>query len=114
MEVTEVGEDFLIMRMPVQSNVLQPFGILHGGAVAALAENAGSLASQLVVGKEKACSGIVLQCNHLKAVRDGFIEAKARAIHLGRSTHVWEIEVRNARGELSNVCRLTMAVMDRK
>ena len=114
MKVVEVGPDFLVMQMPVNSRVLQPMGLLHGGAVAALAENAGSLAAHLVAGEGKAVVGLSLNCNHLKAVREGVITATARATHIGRSTQLWTVETRNEQGELINDCRLTMAVIEKR
>lgn len=114
MEVTAIGEDFLTMKMPVNSRVHQPLGMLHGGAVAALAENVASLAGNLVVGPTKACVGLSLNTNHLKAVRNGEVFATAKPIHLGRSTHVWEVETKDQNGQLINVCRMTLAVIDKK
>jgi 1,4-dihydroxy-2-naphthoyl-CoA hydrolase len=114
MEVTSVGEDYITMRMPVNSNVHQPLGMLHGGAVAALAENVASLAGNLVVNSQgKACLGLSLNTNHLKSARDGYVYATARPIHLGRSTQVWEVETKNEEDALLNVCRMTLAVVDR-
>ena len=115
MEVTAIGEDFLTMRMPVSSTVHQPLGMLHGGAIPALAENVASLAGNLVVNAQgQACLGLALNTNHLKSVKDGYVYATARPIHLGRSTHVWEVETRNEEEVLINVCRMTLAVVDKK
>ncbi len=115
MEVTEVTESTVTMRMPVNSKVHQPLGMLHGGAVAALAENVASLAGNIVVNAAgKACLGLSLNTNHLKSVRDGYVYATARYIHLGRSTQVWEVETKDEEGVLINVCRMTLTVVDRK
>ncbi len=115
MEVTAFGEDFLTMRMPVNSKVHQPLGMLHGGAVAALAENVASLAGNLVVSSQnKACLGLSLNTNHLKSAKDGYVHATAKPVHLGRSTQVWEVETRNDEQVLINVCRMTLAVVDKK
>ena len=114
MEVTGIGEDFLEMRMPARPTNMQPFGIMHGGAVAALAENVGSLASHLILNPDKGAAGLTLTCNHLKSTRNGYVTALAKAKHVGRSNHVWEIEVRNDEGALTNLCVLTMAVIDLK
>ena len=114
MEVTRIGEDFLEMKMPARPTNMQPFGIMHGGAVAALAENVGSLASHLILHPDKGAAGLTLTCNHLKSTREGFLTAIAKAKHIGRSSHVWEIEVRNGKEELTNLCVLTMAVIDLK
>ena len=114
MEVTDFGEDFLTMSMPVTSRVHQPLGLLHGGAVAALAENVASLAGNLVVGqKGKACVGLTLNTNHLKSVKEGLVYATAKPIHLGRSTQVWEVETKTQDGVLINVTRMTLAVIDK-
>ncbi|MBR9861277.1 hotdog fold thioesterase [bacterium] len=114
MEVVDLGEDFIVMEMPVESYTKQPMGLLHGGAVASIAENAGSLGSYLIAGRDKIAAGMTLNCNHLKSVKDGKIRATAKAIHIGKNSHVWEIEVRNEQGELTNVCRLTVAIRDKK
>ena len=115
MEVTEVTENSVTMRMPVTSIVHQPMGLLHGGAVAALAENVASLAGNLVAhASGKVCVGLSLNTNHLKGVRDGYVFAKAVAVHLGRSTQVWEVETKDNEGVLINVSRMTLAVIDKK
>jgi 1,4-dihydroxy-2-naphthoyl-CoA hydrolase len=114
MEVTAIGADFLTMKMPVNSKVHQPLGMLHGGAVAALSENVASLAGNLVVGPDKACVGLSLNTNHLKAVREGEVFATAKFIHLGRRTQVWEVETKNSDGQLINVSRMTLAVIDKE
>lgn len=113
MKVTEVGPDYLCMSMPVHSKTHQPFGLLHGGAVAALAENAGSLAGNLIVGPEQACVGLSLSCNHLKSVSTGTVTACAKAVHIGRKTQVWEIETKDEEGRLINKSTLTLAVIDK-
>jgi len=115
MEVTAVGEDFVTMSMPVSSKVKQPLGLLHGGAVAALAENVASLAGNLVVANQnKACLGLTLNTSHLKSVREGTVFATAKAIHLGRSTQVWEIKTSSEENILINISRMTLAVVDKK
>ena len=114
MKVTEVTEDSLTMEMDVRKDLQQPYGILHGGALASLAENAGSLASKLVIDKGYHCVGLSLNCNHIKAVRLGKVKGTAKAIHLGRSTHIWEIEIVDQDGRLVNVSRLTMMIIQAK
>lgn len=113
MQVTDIGEGHLTMSMPVSSKVHQPLGMLHGGAVAALAENVASLAGNLVAGRDKACYGLTLNTNHLMAVRDGMVYATAKPIHIGRTTQVWEVETKNKEGVLVNVTRMTLAVIDK-
>jgi len=113
MKVTEIGENFLTMSMPVSSKVHQPLGMLHGGAVAALAENVASLAANLVAGRDKACYGLSLNTNHIKSVKSGVVYATATPVHVGRSTHVWKVETRNEADELINTTTMTMAVINK-
>ncbi len=115
MEVTDLGPDFVTMKMPVNIKVHQPMGLLHGGAVAALAENVASLAGNLVVQQDgKACVGLSLNTNHLKSVKKGYVYATAKPVHLGRRTQVWEVETRSEDEVLINVSRMTLAIMDKK
>lgn len=114
MEVTDIGPEHLSMRMLVTPNKHQPMGLLHGGATAALAENVGSLAGNLTVAEGKACVGLSLNCNHIRSVKSGYVTATAKPVHLGRSTQIWEIETIDEEGVLINVCRLTLAVIDKK
>jgi 1,4-dihydroxy-2-naphthoyl-CoA hydrolase len=114
MEVTEIGEDFLTMKMPVNSTVHQPLGMLHGGAVAALAENVASLAANIVAGRDKACLGLSLNSNHVKSAKSGNVYATAKPVHLGRSTQVWRVETTNDDGELINTSTMTMAVVNKQ
>lgn len=111
---TEIGPDFLEAAMPVDERTHQPFGLLHGGASVVLAESLGSVASNLVVGdRAKICVGIEVNANHLKSVRSGEVRGRARAIHLGRSLHVWEIRLTDPAGELTCVSRLTVMVREK-
>ncbi len=114
-EYTDVGEDFLVAKMPVNSRVYQPFGILHGGATAALAESVGSAASAFFVDSKRfVVKGIELSINHLKSVSEGEVIATAKIIHKGRTTHLWEIKVRNEKGVLISVSKLTNIVLEKK
>ena len=114
MKVTDLGEDFVTMSMPVSSKVHQPLGLLHGGAVAALAENVASLACNLVVAHQnKSCLGLTLNTSHIKSVREGMVFATAKALHLGRTTQVWEIKTTSKEDILINVSRMTLAVVDK-
>ncbi len=110
---TEIGDDFLRASMPVNEKTKQPFGILHGGASAALAETAGSVASALVVDREKyRCVGLEINANHLRSVTGGNVIATCRPIHLGRQTHVWDIQIREeATGKMTCISRLTVMVL---
>lgn len=111
MEVTDLGEDFLEMRMPVQAKTHQPFGILNGGASMALAESAASLAGNLVVRPDHVCVGLEINGNHIRSERSGYVIARATPIHIGKKTHVWQIEIRNEGGDLVNTSRMTLAVL---
>ncbi len=112
MEVTEVGDNWLIMKMPVNWKVKQPLGLLHGGASMALAENAGSLAANLMAGEGKACLGLEINGNHVRSVSEGVIYAKASPLHIGKRTHIWEIRITDEMDRLVCISRITMAVMN--
>ena len=114
-EITDIGEDFIEAKMPVDERTTQPFGLLHGGATVTLAESLGSLAASMVVNKDsKLAVGLDINANHLKAVRSGYVVGRTTPIHIGRSTHVWEIRIKNEKDELINISRITMAIVDRK
>ena len=111
-QFTEIGDNYLKATMPVNSNTHQPYGLLHGGASAALAETIGSVASWLVINTEKQiCVGIEINCNHLRGKKDGLVTATATALHTGASTHVWDIKINDEQGKLICVSRLTVAVL---
>lgn len=114
MEITAVGERTLTGRMPVDHRTHQPMGLLHGGASVALAETLGSLGAQLQVDiRKQACVGLEINANHLKGVRSGYVVGHAMALHVGRSTQVWEIRITHEEtGVLVCVSRITMAVID--
>lgn len=107
-EYIDVGEDFIVARMPVTPKVHQPDGVLHGGATAALAESIGSVAV-FVFSKEPdvVVRGIEISANHLKSVSSGYVYATARPVHLGRTIQLWEIRVTNEAEELISICKLT-------
>ena len=112
---TEVGPDYLKADMPVDGRTMQPFGILHGGASAALAETVGSVGANACVDREtKHCVGLEVNANHLRAVREGKVTATGRPLHIGRSTQVWEIRIEDDAERLICVSRLTLAVVDKK
>ncbi|HKT31871.1 MAG TPA: hotdog fold thioesterase [Gammaproteobacteria bacterium] len=111
---TEVGDDYLKATMPVDARTKQPAGILHGGASAALAETLGSTGANLVVDRTKTlCVGLELNCNHVRAMRQGQVTGTARPLHVGRTTQVWEIKITDDQDRLVCVSRITMAVLDR-
>jgi uncharacterized protein (TIGR00369 family) len=110
--ITEAGDDWLRGTMPVDERTKQPFGLLHGGASVALAETLGSVAGGLCVDPTtEAVVGLEINANHLRAARSGVVTGTARAIHVGRSTQVWEIRIENEVGKLVCVSRLTLAVV---
>ena len=112
MEFTAIGRDYLTATMPVNKNVHQPMGILHGGASVALAETVGSAASNLMIDhKVEYCVGLDINANHIRSVKEGIVTGTAKAIHLGRKTHIWQIEIVNEEGKLVCTSRLTMAVI---
>jgi len=113
-EITELTDEYLEGRMPVDGRTHQPAGLLHGGASVALAETLGSLAATLRVDRTKqACVGLEINANHLKGVRNGWVRGRATPVHLGRSTQVWEIRITHEEtGALVCISRITMAVID--
>lgn len=111
-EFTEIGADFIKARMPVDHRTQQPFGLLHGGASAVLAETLGSVAAYLCIDNEKkATVGLEINCNHIRGVRKGWVEGITKPIHIGASTQVWEIKIYNEMQKLVCISRLTMAVI---
>lgn len=114
-EWTELGENFLKAKMPVDIRTKQPYGLLHGGASCALAETIGSVASAMVVDHSKCyCVGLEINANHIRSAKEGFVIGTASPLHLGASTHVWDIKIHDERDKLICVSRLTVAVIPRK
>lgn len=112
---TDVGEDYLVATMPVNSKVHQPMGLLHGGASVALAESVGSAASHLFIDNDKfEIRGIEISANHLKSIRGGIVTATARPIHKGRTTHLWEIKITDESDNLISLCKLTNIILPKK
>lgn len=110
-----VGRDFMSAEMPVADQTRQPFGILHGGASAALAESVASVAGWFCVDQDtKAVVGVELNINHLRSKKNGTITATARALHLGRTTQVWEIRITDEEQRLVAISRMTAAVVDQR
>tara|TARA_R110002051_G_scaffold13808_4_gene45624 strand:- start:60691 stop:61137 length:447 start_codon:yes stop_codon:yes gene_type:complete len=107
-EYIDVGEDFLLAKMPVTPKVHQPDGVLHGGATAALAESVGSAASYIFLdGNKYFVRGLEITANHVKSVKEGFVYAKAILLHKGRTTQLWEIKITNEDDQLVSLCKLT-------
>ncbi|WP_343690546.1 hotdog fold thioesterase [Chitinophaga sp.] len=115
MEFTEIGPDYLRMMMPVNERTRQPYGLLHGGASAALAETVGSVASALIIDPAKQFAvGLDINCNHVRGIREGYVHAIARPLHIGGTTHVWDIKICDEHNKLICVSRLTVAIRDIK
>jgi uncharacterized protein (TIGR00369 family) len=113
-EYIDVGEDFLLARMPVTTKVHQPDGVLHGGATVALAESVGSAASYIFLdGNKYFIRGIEISANHVKSVKEGFVYAKAKILHKGRTTQLWEIKITNEADQLISLCKLTTIALPR-
>lgn len=114
-EFVEYGDDFLIARMPVDHRTRQPIGIMHGGASCVLAESVGSTAANCCVDPTQFyCVGLEINTNHIRSIRDGFVYGMAKPYHLGKSTHVWNIEITNEKKQLISINRLTMMVLEKK
>lgn len=114
-EMIDYGSDFLVARMPVNSRVHQPDGVLHGGATAALAESVGSFASHIFTDiEEKFVRGMEITANHLKSVTEGYVYAKATFLHKGKTTQLLDIRVTDDNDNLIAVCRLSTISLPRK
>jgi len=109
-EVTEIGDDYVKAKMPVDQRTHQPFGLLHGGASVALAETMGSMAGQMCVEPGHTILGVEINANHVRGVRDGYVHAIAKPLHLGRTTQVWDIRIHDDNDKLVCISRLTVAV----
>lgn len=112
MRVTEIGDDFLCGEMPVDERHVQPFGILHGGMSVVLAETLGSLGSVLCCGPDEHAVGLEVSATHLRPVPKGqMVRGRCTAVRIGRTVHVWSIELRREDGTASCLARLTTAVV---
>ncbi|WP_033793320.1 hotdog fold thioesterase [Pantoea septica] len=108
---TAIGDDYLEAVMPVDARTHQPFGLLHGGASVVLAESMGSIAGYLCTEEGKSVVGIEVNASHHRSVSSGEVRGTCRPLHIGSRNHVWQIEIRNARGQLCCSSRLTVAVL---
>lgn len=109
-EFTALGEDFVEARMPVDERTMQPMGLLHGGASAALAETLGGAGAYLSVEEGTICVGLEINANHVRPAGRGWVVGRATALHIGKTTQVWQITIRDAAENLVCVSRLTVAV----
>ena len=110
-EITEIGDDFLRGRVPVDQRTVQPFGLLHGGVSVVLAETLGSMAAGYACPEGHRVVGLDINANHIRGATSGWVTGTARAVHIGRTTQVWQIDMVNDAGETTCVSRLTMAVL---
>ena len=111
MEFLEVGDDFIRARVPVDTRTRQPYGLLHGGVSVVLAETLGSCGAAYATPEGYRAVGLDINANHIKGVTSGWVTGITRAVHMGRTTHVWQIDMHNDAGELTCVSRITMAVL---
>ena len=110
-EFLEVGDDFIRARVPVDARTVQPYRLLHGGVAVVLAETLGSCGAAFAAPAGQRTVGLDINANHLKGTTSGWVTGTARPVHIGRTTQVWQIELRNDAGELTCVSRITMAVL---
>lgn len=114
-EWMEVGDNYLKARMPVDHRTIQPYGFLHGGASCALAETIGSVGSAMMLDNSMFyCVGLEINANHIRTVKEGYVTGTAIPLHLGSSTHVWDIKIVDDNDKLICVSRLTVAILPRK
>ncbi|MCA0381405.1 MAG: hotdog fold thioesterase [Bacteroidetes bacterium] len=114
-QFTAIGDNYIKASMPVDHRTKQPFGLLHGGASVVLAETLGSVASALVVDMQQyMCVGMEVNANHVRSARSGRVEATCTPIHLGATSHVWDIRIHDEQQKLLCISRLTVAVIKRK
>jgi 1,4-dihydroxy-2-naphthoyl-CoA hydrolase len=114
-EITEIGDDSITAKMPVDHRTHQPLGLLHGGASVALAETLGSVGAMCCLDFDKQyCVGLEINANHIKSAKSGFVYGTAKPIHVGKRTQVWEIKIVNEGQELVCVSRITLAVIDKR
>ena len=110
-EFLEVGDAFIRARVPVDERTRQPYGLLHGGVSVVLAETLGSCGAAYAAPEDHRTVGLDINANHLKGTTSGWVTGITRPVHIGRSTQVWAIELRNDAGELTCVSRITMAML---
>ena len=110
-EFLEVGDDFIRARVPVDSRTQQPYGLLHGGVSVVLAETLGSSGAAYAAPEGHRAVGLDINANHIKGTTSGWVTGIARPVHIGRTTQVWQIDLRNDAGELTCASRITMAVL---
>ena len=110
-EITEIGPDYLRGRMPADRRTVQPMGIVHGGASVALAETLGSVSAFMCTEPGMAAVGLDINANHIRSVREGWVYGHCTPVHIGRTTQVWQIDIRDEAGRMTCASRITMAVI---
>ncbi len=114
-EYVDIGENFLVGKMPVTPKVHQPDGVLHGGAMVALAESVGSMASYIFLDAQNFfVRGIEISANHIKSMKEGDVFAKATVMHKGKTTQLWDIKLTDAEDNLISICKLTTISLPKK
>ena len=114
-EITDVGDDFICGKMPVDKRTVQRFGILHGGASVTLAESLGSIIGSMQIDlNTEMVVGVEINANHLKSIKAGWVYGKASPIRIGKKIQVWEIKITNEKSELVCISRLTLAVVEKR
>jgi 1,4-dihydroxy-2-naphthoyl-CoA hydrolase len=113
-EIVDIGPDYIEAKMPVDHRTMQPDRILHGGASVALAETLGSVAGTMCIDRARfQIVGQEINANHIRSATGGQVTGRARPIHLGRRSQVWNIEITDDRKRLICVSRLTIAILER-
>jgi 1,4-dihydroxy-2-naphthoyl-CoA hydrolase len=114
-EFIELGNDHIKAKMPVDHRTRQPYGLLHGGASCVLAETLGSIGSALVIDQDQfICVGLEINANHIRGARQGYVTGTASPLHLGSTTHVWEIKIQDEEARLVCISRLTVAILQKR
>ena len=110
-EFVEVGDDYIVGRVQVDERTRQPYGLLHGGVSVVLAETLGSCGAAFSCPPGYRAVGLDINANHLRGVSSGWVTGTARSVHRGRTTHVWQIELRDEAGNMTCISRITMAIL---
>lgn len=114
-EWSELGDNYISARMPVDHRTKQPYGLLHGGASCVLSETIGSHASALVVDPSGfQCVGLEINANHIRSATDGYVTGVATPLHLGKATHVWDVKIYDENKKLICISRLTVAIIEKR
>ncbi|NQD71667.1 hotdog fold thioesterase [Sphingobacterium shayense] len=111
-QATQIDSNLLVAQMPVTDRVKQPFGLLHGGASVVLAESVGSVASNMIIDNSKYVGvGMEINANHLRSVSSGIVNAYCTPVHIGRTSHVWDIRIKDEQQQPVCISRLTVAII---